>query len=347
MTRQISFRYVIVRDSADYCQIYPYDNNAPNIRMNSSGEIKSSLRGSFVDPGPSVNWLSDQIRAEIIIDGICSPVGVFIPSSVRVVKNEASSYVVIEAYDRCWIMKDTIAESMYYIAMDTNYGDAMISLLTAAGIGLIQATPTTQTLAEDREWEMGTSYLSIINQLLSEINYKQLWFNADGVAILEPESNTAASDIQHKLDATNVRSLTLPGLTQETDIFNAPNVFVCVCSNPDKDAVMVARSENTNPQSPLSIAKRGRRIVEVTNVDNIASQAELQSYADQLRDKSMIAGETIQVKTALLPGYGMDDITSIRYGDLSAVCIERAWSMQMQVGGSMTHSLERVVIALE
>lgn len=347
MTRQISFRYVVVRDGADFCRIYPYDNNAPSIRMSSSGEIKSSLSGSFVDPGDTVNWLSDQIRAEIIIDGVTSPVGVFIPSSVREVKNETSSYVVVEAYDRCWIMKDTVAESMYYIATETNYVDAIISLLTAAGIALIQATPTVETLAEDREWEMGTSYLSIINQLLSEINYKQLWFNADGVAILEPESATTASNIQHKLDDTNVKSLMLPGITQETDIFKAPNVFVCVCSNPDKENVMVARSENTNPQSPLSIAKRGRRIVKVTKVDNIASQTELQSYADQLRDKSMIAGETIQVKTALIPGYGMDDVTSIRYGDLSAVCIERAWSMQMQVGGNMTHSLERVVIELE
>lgn len=347
MTRSISFRYVILKNGVDAGQIYPSAGSVPTVRMNSSGEIKSSLRGSFVDPGDAVNWLSDQIRAEIIIDGTTHHIGVFLPASVRQIEDSTSKIVTIEAYDRCWILRDTVAESMYFIPAGTNYIEAVTNLLTAAGIALIQATPSTETLAEDREdWEMGTSYLKIINQLLSEINYKALWFNQDGVAILEPESIPTANNIKHTLDDTTVKSLIIPGINRETDVYKSPNVFICVCSNPDKDDVMVARSENTNPQSPLSTKRRGRSITSVVNVDNIASQAELQNYADQLRDKSMIAGETIQVSTALLPGYGADDVTSIKYGDLFAICIERAWSMSLQVGGNMTHKLERVVIEL-
>lgn len=347
MTRSISFRYVILKNGVDAGQIYPSAGSVPTVRMNSSGEIKSSLRGSFVDPEDAVNWLSDQIRAEIIIDGTTHHIGVFLPASVRQIEDSTSKIVTIEAYDRCWILRDTVAESMYFIPAGTNYIEAVTNLLTAAGIALIQATPSTETLAEDREdWEMGTSYLKIINQLLSEINYKALWFNQDGVAILEPESIPTANNIKHTLDDTTVKSLIIPGINRETDVYKSPNVFICVCSNPDKDDVMVARSENTNPQSPLSTKRRGRSITSVVNVDNIASQAELQNYADQLRDKSMIAGETIQVSTALLPGYGADDVTSIKYGDLFAICIERAWSMSLQVGGNMTHKLERVVIEL-
>lgn len=345
MAREISFRYVILKNGADAGRIYPTSGASPTLRMDSSGEIKSSLRGSFVDPGDAVDWLSDQIRADLIIDGAPHHLGVFLPASVQQIEDSTSKSVSIEAFDRCWILKDTVTESMYYIAAGTNYVTAVIKLLTDAGIALIQATPTSSALAEDREdWEMGTSYLTIVNQLLSEINYKELWFNEDGVAILEPESIPTAANIRHTLDDTTVKSLMLPGINKETDIYRSPNVFVCVCSNPDKETVMVARSENSNPQSPLSTMSRGRRIMRVTMVDNIASQEDLQVYADQLRDKSMIAGETIQVSTALLPGYGADDVTSIRYGDLSAICIERAWSMSLQVGGNMTHKLERLVV---
>ena len=81
-------------------------------------------------------------------------------------------------------------------------------------------------------------------------------------------------------------------------------------------------------------------------MNNIASQSELQAYADRLRDESMIGGETVIVETALLPGYGVADVTSVHVGDLNAICIERAWDMTLQVGGVMKHTLEKVVINL-
>ena len=58
----------------------------------------------------------------------------------------------------------------------------------------------------------------------------------------------------------------------------------------------------------------------------------------------MITGETIVVQTGLLPGFGVDDVTAIRYGDLFAVCRERAYSISLNVGGIMQHTLERVVV---
>ena len=60
----------------------------------------------------------------------------------------------------------------------------------------------------------------------------------------------------------------------------------------------------------------------------------------------MLTGETIRVSTALLPGYGVADVTAIHYGELSAVCVERGWTMQLAPGGTMTHELERVVASI-
>ena len=60
----------------------------------------------------------------------------------------------------------------------------------------------------------------------------------------------------------------------------------------------------------------------------------------------MISGETIQVTTGLLPGFGVADVVALRYGDLFTTCIEHRWTMQLQVGGMMQHTLEKVVINL-
>ena len=84
----------------------------------------------------------------------------------------------------------------------------------------------------------------------------------------------------------------------------------------------------------------------VEQLNNIASQSELDAYAAHLRNLSMYTGETIEAATALFPGWGVDDVTAITLPEISAICKETAWSMELKVGGTMKHPLERVVLAL-
>ena len=142
-------------------------------------------------------------------------------------------------------------------------------------------------------------------------------------------------------------SLILPGISKTSDFHSTPNVFICVCSNADKDGGMVATAENTNPQSPLSISRRGRRIAQVFRLNNIASQAELNLYASRMVSESLVTGEVISIQTCLLPGYGVGNVVALSYGDLQALCIDRRWTMSLKSGGTMQHTLERVVMNLE
>ena len=344
--RQVDFRYVLMRGGADLGELQALSDQAPSVRMDDGGEIKTSLSGIFL-PSALANFLTDEIRPELIVDGVAHSLGVYSAATVTEQSDESSLALRIEAYDRCWIVKDNYTETILSIAAGTNYLTAVKQLLTAAGIGTVIETPTAQMLAETREdWDVGTSYLKIINDLLGEINYKQLWFNAQGAAVLEPAYVPTIENVQHTLDANSVQSLMLPENDRQTDVYNAPNVFLCICSNPDKSAPLTSIAVNDNPQSPLSVPRRGRRIMRVENVDNVASQQELDDYAARLRNESVYAGETISVTTALLPGFGVDDITALVLPDLSAICKERRWQMELAVGGSMKHELERVVLTL-
>ncbi len=346
MTRLVETRFVIVRNGADFGLLYPKENAFPIVRMEADADVKTSLSGEFVRDD-RIDWLSDKIRPELIIDGKAAPLGLFIPASVRWKETETTKTITLEAYDQCWQLNDTKTEGVLHFSAGTNYLTAVKLLLTQAGIALVSSTPTSATLTEDREdWEIGTSYLTIINQLLDEINFNPLWFNASGVAILEPASVPTAENIEHMINSDDPDCLMLPSITNEVDVFDAPNVFICVCSNPDKDDVMIARAENTNPQSALSIARRGRRIVHMEKVDNIASQIELQAYADRMRNESMITGETFRIQTALQPGHGVNDVVAFHHADVTAVCLERSWSMSLGVGGTMQHSLKKVVYNL-
>lgn len=348
MIRHIQFRYKILRDGADLCEIHPANGVGANITMNESSEIKTMLMGTFIDPGNAVDWLTDQIRPEMVIDGTPYSLGIYLPATIIYNKGDTTGTVTITAYDRCWRVQTRCTEVPRYFTAGTNYLTAVGSLITESGIAAISETKTDHVLTEAREdWNIGTPNLTIVNELLAEINYKQLWFDSEGVARLEPVKQPTAENIEHYLTDENIESLMFPEFSSQTDIFSAPNVFLCICSNADKSAPMYAIAENTNPQSPLSIARRGRRITQVVNVNNIASQGELQAYASRLVTDSMMRGEIIEVETCLLPGYGVGDVVALKYGDLMTLCIERGWTMDLNIGGRMHHTMERVVFNAE
>ena len=64
------------------------------------------------------------------------------------------------------------------------------------------------------------------------------------------------------------------------DMFDHPNVFIVEVDNPDFESAMRAEAVNDRPDSPFSVVTLGRRVVSYEKLDNIASQAELQAYAD-------------------------------------------------------------------
>lgn len=347
MTRTVDFRYIVLRNGADYDEIHPLDGSEPSLRMDDSAEIKTSLSGSFLE-NDRINWLTDRIRPEMIVDGTVYPMGVYLPASMEPADDGTTKSVLIDAYDQCWLVQNHIVEDRLVIRSGTNYISAVMSMLNEVGIVNIAATPTDLRLPEQREeWKLGDSYLTAVNQLLSEINYRPLWFNAEGVAVLEPDKTPSIDNVRHSLLKGDVRSLILPGITKRTDIFNAPNVFICVCNNPDKTGTMIARAENHNLDSPLSIERRGRRIAQVTQVDNIASQTALELYAELLKGKSLYQSEIASISTALLPGYGVGDVIAVSYDDFEGICIEHAWEMELRIGGTMQHTLERVIMSYD
>ena len=174
------------------------------------------------------------------------------------------------------------------------------------------------------------------------------YYDADGVCRLEPYQEPSAAIIDWRYGTTD---LFLPekhpgqDWSDETDIFDAPNVFVVTCNNPDMDAAMVATAVNDNPASKKSTFKRGMRITSVERVDNIASQEDLQAYANKRRNESLLATRTITFYTLAEPGHGVGDILALTHDEIGGIYLETGWSVTMQPGSLMTHSAKRTVIA--
>lgn len=341
MIRTVDVRVDVLRNGARFTNLK--FSEPPIITMDNSGEIKSSFTGSCF-PNAEIDWLSDQLQPVLVINGVEYHCGIFDPASIRTVRSAEGSAVQFEAYDKCWRVQSMHTEDVLHLGYGRNYLTVIKELLTEAGIALVIETPTTQVLRSDREdWEIGTDYLTIVNQLLREINYNELWFNNEGFAMLQPKAELSLQQVKRTYNSSNISSMMHKEVSTEIDLFNVPNVFICICSNPDDGTAMKAVAVNNNPVSPVSVIRRGRRISALYRVDNIASQSALNDYAQLLCLQNALIGETITIDTALIPNCGINETVAIIHPDASGLCYETGWTMNLGAGGAMQHKLQKVV----
>lgn len=355
MKRKLEFRFELLRGGAYYALLKADMGKPPTINMDDAGALKMSMSGTFapyavdVDGNrQEIDWLSDEIRPVLVIDGVDYPLGVYLIAKAEETKKLNTRLVNIQAFDRGLRVRDTKAENLLYWPSGTLYLDAVEQLLVVAGINTVFKVDNAAVFSEDREdWPLGVSYLDVINDLLEEINYKALWFNESGAAVLEPVVVPESASAQNAFDFTNPETLVLTESSKTSDIYERANVFLVYCANPDKTDNMISTAVNDNPQSPLSIQRRGRRIVQVEEVNNIASQSELDKYAAWQRDKSLMTGEIVKLATGLRPGFGVAQAVSITDSDGVSIGIEHAFTMSLEIGGKMSHAVERIIYNLE
>ncbi len=308
------------------------------IKMSQDAQIKTSLR-CRIDYDPALELLGDRLRPYQIIDGVEYPMGEFIISTTTETVEKGGRGWQVEAYDPALLLRQATTATALRFAAGTAYLDAVRSLLAECGIARVIDQPSALIIETDREdWEIGTPYLSVANELLSAINYAPLWFDRGGAARLQKEKAAVAENLTQSY-LPGECSILADGITRETDAYTAYNVFTAVYSAPDA-APMVAVSVNDSPLSPISTVRRGRRICAPAEfVDEIASQQELQAYADRLKAASLLAVETVEFETAPIPTHWVGEIVAIA-GNLYR---ETGWTLRLGAGGSYTHTAKREV----
>lgn len=341
--RRVDYRFQVIRNGVPYAELSAI--GTPTIKMQSTAAIARSLSGEFAKPRDwEPNFLRDEIRPQMQLDGQWFSLGVFIASSVSETWSNGAGHLRIEAMDRTLLVKQVSTEGLLHLTKGTPYTTAVTQLLAAAGITSVLTDASDDALTTDREdWDEGTSYLNIANALLDEMAYDPLWFDGDGVARLTRYSEPTASNVEHIYQSgANAYIASTCTLTQ--DIYNPTNVFKAVVSNPDLPEPLTATAVNESVSSPISTVNLGRRILApIARMDNIASQTALQMYVERLRFESQLADETVTFTTANTPNHGYKDILALEHERLSGIYQETEWTMQLSYSGQMTHKAKRII----
>ncbi len=340
MTR-ISYRYRILRDGAYMGELYP--DNVPVMNCDADAEVKLSLTGKF-RYHETVDWLHDRIAVEQIKDGVVSPLYEFVVITAEIEhdKNGKTSWS-IKAYDEGIIVKKKNTEKRLYFQQGTKYTDVIQELFTRyLGISRMIVEDSEETLRTDREdWDPGTSYITIINTLLSEINYNSLWFDFNGFARVSRYRPPGEADVSHYYIAGE-NSIIQEEISVSNDVYNKYNVFTAVVSSPDNNEILTATSVNDSPDSRISTVNIGRYLAPIEKPDNISSQKELQRYVDNLRLKSMMSTDVVPFKTECVP-HSVREVVAISHHMVDGVYEEISWKMQLSYDGEMQHKAKKVI----
>lgn len=327
----ILYSLSILRRGAFFKQLrFPADA-APDITVNRSAEIKASLRAT-VFSDTEINLLTDELMATLEIDGEPYNLGIFRPVAVKKTKKNGTELWEIEAYDRSWPVKARRTETLLHIAAGTAYLPTIEQMLTDCGVRSIVADASSAVFATEREdWQIGTPYLQIVNTLLGEIGFDPLWFDVNGFAHLSAYTPVSATRIK-RVYGENIRRLPMSAdYTEDTDIYNAPNVFIGICDNADRDETLIASAENKDFGSK-SILRRGIRIPQITKVDQIADQASLQAFVNKQRDESLLSTQTLSFSVPPDGSHEIGDVIAIDADGIAGIYREEGWRLKLQAG---------------
>lgn len=283
---------------------------------------------------------TDRIRPILIEDGKEYSLGVFMVISAPKRLSETGSYYDIEAYDETMLLKQGAVTNRTYFGVGTGYIDAVETLLTAVGLANVVTDENTDTMTISHEYEVGATYLQIINSLLAEINFNPVHIGADGYVYLTKKTTPTEADFIYK---DRMKFNLIGQIRTDTDIYDKPNVLVGVLSNPQQSPIVYTR-ENNDPSSALSTVKRGYKVVKVYRMGNVASEATLQEYIDAELLNAMQTTETVEFETLIEGGHEYRTAVQLSTDLIEGLYTETAYQIDIRPNQArMRHTAERRV----
>lgn len=344
--RVLDFRYD--RLGADFSYRGPVTTmTGGSVAYDSLADIKRTAKFALVDDG-TIDFLADRIKPWVRLrmpDGgwVEWPQGVFLLSTP--VRKLATSGVVsrdVDAYDQAVILNGDLVADRYTVAAGTAYTTAITAL--TSDLPLRSITTSSLTLPAAMDWDPGTSRLTILNALLSAINYRSAWFDENGTLICEPyvAPDTVTPVYTYATDSASV----ITGEIDDTlDLYSVPNRWVLVVSNPE-GASIVSRYTNTASTSPTSTVSRGRTITDFRTGEDAADQATLDAKVARLAFEASQVFQSVDFSTAIMPMHSNADVLGVVVNGLgltSAKFSEQSWEFELKVGATMSHKIRRTV----
>jgi hypothetical protein len=269
--------------------------------------------------------------------------GIYLLNSPNRAENKGNVYRNIEAYDKGVILREDKVDNRYLITKGTPYTVVVRELILSTGIQDISIQESELELSVDKEYEIGTSKLEIINSLLNAINYNSVWFNFHGTCMVTKYITGKERTYEYEY-ATDDQSITYYGSSETLDTFNIPNKFVRYVENPET-GYLISTFLNEQASNKLSTISRGRIITDIKSITDIADQATLDDYTRKEAEQLSLVYGGYDFNTLPMPNHMFNDCLLFRNHNLEVTekVIETSWSINASGNGNMVHKVKKVI----
>lgn len=338
LNRELDFEYELYSKDNIFKKML-YNVESARVDYGSLTRLKSSARITMTEDS-DIDYLSDMIKIICVINNKRDAIGQFLLSSPKRKISDVETIRDCECYSKLKILDDEKIETRYTALAGTNAVNEVKRLIgNSYPFSIPDSTLTTST---DKDWEIGTPKLDIINDLLAVINYNSLSVDNNGVFISSPYALPTDREIQ-VIYEDNEYSTIYTDLEEDIDLYDVPNVIVRYTNSAEINPPLVASYENNNPSSPTSTINRGRKIVSAAAVSDVADLQTLQLIAKKNAYESNDRYSYVEFKTAINPVHGYLTCIQLKAYDLNNKYIESEWSIDCKTGGEMHHRARRII----
>lgn len=339
--RTVKFRYELL-DRNDNLKKVITKVQQCTVTYNSLSQLKTSARIVMSEENV-IDYLNDRIKVIcIVIKGDIQreySLGVFLISAPGRNINGKIISRDMELFSKLQLYNDDKLEERYVVPLGTNVTTEVIRLVETHKHRIIESGKTTSV---SREWEIGTTKLQVINDLLETINYTSLRVSNDGYFEATPYilPQNRAVELDYIDDNASV---IFSDMNDDFDLFSVPNVFIRYTNNAESDCLR-AEYENINPDSVTSTVSRGRRIVDCENVTDVADLDTLNSVTRRAATEASQIYSHITFDTSIMPIHWYMNTLHLRLqGVIDGIYEETGWEINCSAGSKMKHVVRKVV----
>ncbi len=245
-----------------------------------------------------------RLRPVLIVDGLPEiPLGVFLFSAAPEAWSGSGRVYSVELLDRATVLDQDDVEVSYTVDTATPILTALAAVMASAGEAITVDATVTQTLANPKVWDAGTSKLQIANDLLDALNYNSLWIDGPGNFRATPYLVPAKRGVTYEV--LNLPRELVDGdtgiygeeWTRDRDLFKVPNKVIAVQSASGDKAALTGVWTNTDPTSPFSYVNRGNRWISSV-LDGVevpaGTDADIIAFLQAKAQASLISSSAVQ-----------------------------------------------------
>lgn len=338
---------------------YSHDEHAIYGRALTPAEVRNHYKRGVNKLG-SVDYLKDRFAVYFGVEMTTTgtdgtvwaewPLGIFLLANPKRTGTQTGIIVDCDGYDQTLVLLNGRVTDRYVVAASTNVATAIGTALAAAGLEASQysISATTHTMAAAKEWDKGTDYLTIVNDLLEYINYDELRFSGAGVAIGEQWLDPADRAIERTYSDTTQSLPLINEIEQDFNIVLVPNQVTLNDANPGTTTITSTQT-NVFWSNDASQGVRNQIVEHVEDV-NVVNQTILDALA-QRRVIESTEAMRVRINTPPLAFHDHRDILQVKdTSNLYALqiddsFIELGWTLPLNdaPAGVMTHDLRQIV----